>query len=330
MIRNAGIFALISGLLIILLCAAGCTTAPAGTTTASTPATTLVTVASTAMPVANLSNLTIRGELAARAVSYAARIDGGTLTLAMTRGPNSTEFRAVQQELQTIRAADPQAAYVYTVEQEDGVSRFMVDSEYGQPNGSSPGDLLMFNPTGLPTAVTAPGATGVYTDEWGTFVSGYAPVRNSTGAMVGLLLVDVRFDDLKSMCAGEALMLATQVDAGNLATAIARGENSTEYRAIVDQLKAMMARDGRIEYINIFEQANGTARFVADSEHGNPDASHLGETGIELPSEVPPVVTEAGATNVYTDRWGTNFAGYAPIRGANGRVIAVFRIDMDM
>jgi len=69
------------------------------------------------------------------------------------------------------------------------------------------------------------------------------------------------------------------VDAGELATAIAKGENSTEYRAIADQLKAIMARDSRIEYINIFEQANGTARFVADSEYGTPDASHLGETG---------------------------------------------------
>gem|GEM_PF-1104018 len=331
MIRNTGTFALAAGLLLVaILCAAGCTTAPAGNNTTATPASTLVTAAPTATAVANLSNLTIRDELAARAASYAARVSGDNLTLAVARGPNSTEFGAVQQQLQAIRAGDPQAAYVYTVEQTDGISRFMVDSEYGQPNGSSPGDLLTYTPTGLPRNVTAPGATGVYTDEWGTFVSGYAPVRNSTGAMVGLLLVDVRFEDLKRMIAGEAVTLAAQVDAGELATAIAKGENSTEYRAIADQLKAIMARDGRLEYINIFEQANGTARFVADSEYGTPDASHLGETGIELPSEMPSVVTGAGATNVYTDRWGTNFTGYAPIRDATGRVVAVFRIDMDL
>ncbi len=318
-----------------MLCAAGCTTTPAGNNTTATPASMLVTAVPTSTAVANQSDLTIRGELAARTVSYAARIICGPNQRRQPdprhgAGPELPEFATVLHDLQAIKAADPEAAYVYTIEQANGTSRFMVDAAYGQTNGSSPGDLLTYTPTGLPNNVTAPGATGVYTDEWGTFVSGYAPVRNSTGAMVGLLLVDVRFDDLKRMIAGEAATLAARIDAGVLTMAIAGGENSTEYLALARQLKEMEVQDSRIDYIDIFQQVNGTTRFVADSESGSADSSHLGDTEIELPSQIPPAVNASGATDVYTDQCGTGFTGYAPIKDGKGAVIAVFRIDMGM
>lgn len=184
-------------LFVAILSAAGCTTAPGPNASTGTPATTLATPEPHASPAAGKVNLTIRDELAARASTYAAGIDGDSLARAVALGPNSTEFVSVQRSLIALQASDPQAAFIYTIEQGNGSSRFMVDAAFGTPNGSSPGDVLIEVPNGLPASISTPGATGIYTDQWGTFVSGYAPVRNRSGSIVAVLVVDVRPDDLE-------------------------------------------------------------------------------------------------------------------------------------
>jgi len=45
---------------------------------------------------------------------------------------------------------------------------------------------------------------------------------------------------------------------------------------------------------------------------------------------MPSLANSSGATDVYTDGWGTDFTGFAPIRDGKGPVFAVFRIDMRM
>lgn len=329
-LRNPEHLVLTAGLLLAAaILGAGCTTAPGGNATATvTPAQVTATPAATAT--VNLSGLTVRDELAARAATFAARLGGDNLTLAKNRGPGSPEFSTVQRELQAMKAEDPRVAYVYTIEQMNGTPRFMVDADFGGPNGSSPGDLFENAPAEFGSPVSAPGSTGVYTDRWGTFVTGYAPVRNSTGASVGLLLVDMPMSALKTMITDEATSLAARVNAGNLSVAVENGTDSAEYQSLARDLKEMMARDGRLTYINIFQQGNGTTRFVVDSEYGNPGSPRLGDVGIELPAQIPSAVNAPGATDVYTNRWGTGFTGYAPIRDGNGAAIAVFRIDMGM
>ncbi len=198
MVRTDQSLMLVLGTLFVaMLFAAGCTTAPGPNASTGTLATTLATPGSQASPATVEVNLSIRDELAARAATYAAGIDGDLLARAVALGPNSTEFVSVQRSLQALQASDPKAAFIYTVEQRNESSRFMVDAAFGTPNGSSPGDVLIEVPNGLPASISTPGATGIYTDQWGTFVSGYAPVRNRSGSIVGVLVVDVRPDDLE-------------------------------------------------------------------------------------------------------------------------------------
>ncbi len=329
MLRKTDVLTLIVGLLIaVAIIGAGCTTTPGGNAT-TVPATPSVNATPAVTATVNLSGLTVRDELASRAASYAARLNGDTLSLARARGPASPEFRTIQSELKRMKAEDSRIAYVYTIEQRNGTAWFMVDAAYGEPNGSSPGELYESAPKELNSSITAPGCTGVYTDDWGTFISGFAPIRNSTGATAGLLLVDMPFSALKSTIVGEAASLAARVNVSGLNSAVAKGADSAEYKALARQLAGMAAADARIDYINIFQQVNGTARFVVDSEYGSPeDSSRLGDTGIELPQQMPSAVNASGATDVYTDQWGTGFTGYAPIRDGTGAVIAVFRIDM--
>jgi hypothetical protein len=278
----------------------------------------------------NQSNLTIRQKLADDVSSFAARVDGDNLTLAVANGPGSPQFKTVQTTLKAIQAENPAYENVYTVSQQNGTIRFMVDSAYGEPDGSSPGDLYERAPKELNGTISVPGSTAVYTDDWGTFVSGYAPVRNSSGAVAGVLLIDVPFSELKANFTTSTSALAAKINVANLTSALAKGEKSSEYLALAQQLKTMVAEDPRIDYINIFQQVNGKGRFVADSEFGAANASHLGDTDVELPSQVPSVVNTPGATDVYTDQWGTGFTAYAPIKGPQGNVIAVFRADAGM
>ena len=181
----------------VMLCAAGCTNAPSPNTTTDVLPTTPAPSAPLASLLPGQANLTVQDELAARAAAYAAGVDGDALARAMAQGTNSTDFVSIHQALRAFLAADPQAVYIYTVEQVDGRSRFMVDAAYGTPNGSSPGDVLVEVPNGLPATISTPGTTGIYTDSWGTFISGYAPVRNRSGSIVGVLVVDVRPDALE-------------------------------------------------------------------------------------------------------------------------------------
>ncbi|HIH03901.1 MAG TPA: hypothetical protein HA263_08665 [Methanoregulaceae archaeon] len=89
----------------------------------------------------NLSGLTVRDGLAARAATYAARLNGDNLTLAMIRGPGSPpEFANVQRELLAPKAEDSRIACVYTIEQANGTPGFMVDSDFGIPDAERQGN----------------------------------------------------------------------------------------------------------------------------------------------------------------------------------------------
>jgi hypothetical protein len=184
-------------LLILLLAAAiliaGCTTPSGSATGTPTPAVpaaaTHAPAATTTMQPTEHPNTT---EIAAIAASFAGRIDGNALKAATLEGPNSTPYATVLSQLKGIQANDSRLAYVYTVQQQNGTVRFVVDAAYGTPEGS---DFLEPYPDAakeLLVPVTAPISAGPYTDPWGTFVSGYAPVYTTTGEVAGILGVDIR------------------------------------------------------------------------------------------------------------------------------------------
>ncbi len=189
-IRGLSIGATIALLIALLLCA-GCTQptgittgTPAPTPTAS-PVPTKATSAST--PTVNVTanvtaNLTaLKTDLAALAGKFAGQVNGTLLVGAARDGPNSTAFEAVQSQLQGFRASDPRLVYVYTLGQQNGTVRFVVDASYGTAGGSGWLEDYPDAPAVLDMPLTAPVGTGPYTDSYGTFISGFAPI-NATGA----------------------------------------------------------------------------------------------------------------------------------------------------
>jgi hypothetical protein len=174
-------------LLAIVLLSAGCTQ-PSGVTTLPSSPTTIPAPTQAAPPV----NLTQKTELAGLAASFAREFDERTFTAAIKEGPNSTEFSTVIGQLKAFQATDSRIAYVYTLAQQNGTVRFIIVSDYGSPNSAKFMMVYPDAPDELKIPVAAPMGVGPYTDPWGTFISGYAPLNMSTNETTYLMAVDMR------------------------------------------------------------------------------------------------------------------------------------------
>lgn len=314
---------------VILLIAAvtitGCTnTAPAAT--ATTPAPTASQTS--AQPL--IEEITVRAEIAALAASYAAQINGDNVTAAIAGGANSTEHAALVARLAAMIAENPQIAWVEIATNVNGTYQELAAPEGNEPVNESEPEVIQ--PEFL-QPITAPGATGVYTDRWGTSVSGYAPIADGSGKAVAFLMVDVPFEVLQNETRDLAVSYADLIDPVTLAAAIENGENSTEYGSIVDQLEAFVLADNRTGYISILRHMDGKILFVTASSYNgpdNPDRYPGQKPGDEITDEAPELlrpVTAPGATSIFFDGFDSELNGYAPIRDANGQVIAFLVFD---
>jgi len=163
------------------------------TTTVPTSVTTNVTTNVTVTAITNvtLDVTALKAELPVLGKKFADQLDGKALATAAVEGPNSTAFVTVLNQLKAFKASDSRLIYVYTLEQQNGTVRFVVDADYGLPGGSDFLEEYPDAPAELKGPVTAPLGVGPYTDSYGTFVSGYAPVNTTTNESVFILGIDV-------------------------------------------------------------------------------------------------------------------------------------------
>ncbi len=112
--------------------------------------------------------------------------------------PIYDEFRLQNLE---IRKIDPKIAFVYTMRKDNHGIYFVVDAgEPGEIDISRFGEryfdaspTLQENFDSLESAIAD---QEIYTDTYGSFLSAYAPIRNSKGERVGVIGVDIRADDV--------------------------------------------------------------------------------------------------------------------------------------
>jgi methyl-accepting chemotaxis protein len=106
-------------------------------------------------------------------------------------------FLHLQARLQHIRDAHEDIIIVYTMRHTDDAVRIIVDADYGKKDVQRTGIDAPYgevSPT-LLRGFTEPAVDDdFYTDKWGTFLSAYAPIRDSSGTVVGLLGVDMKRD----------------------------------------------------------------------------------------------------------------------------------------
>jgi len=117
-------------------------------------------------------------------------------TLLKVQHADDPYFNEINQKNLKIKRADPDLVFVYTMRKDEQGIYFVVDAGLpGEPDISEFGErylmpsvLLVENFETLNGTVLEP---DFYTDEYGTFLSGYAPIFSSDGKRVGVLGVDI-------------------------------------------------------------------------------------------------------------------------------------------
>lgn len=111
-------------------------------------------------------------------------------------GQNDRFFQQIHETNLKIKQAEPDLRFIYTMKKDQGKIHFVVDAGIpGEPLISSFGDeykepsqTLVDNFDTLTGTLVEP---GFYSDEFGTFLSAYAPIHSSSGQQVGVLGVDI-------------------------------------------------------------------------------------------------------------------------------------------
>jgi GAF domain-containing protein/HAMP domain-containing protein len=140
----------------------------------------------------------LREELRNRLVtitSIAALQQDGDLLLQVA-ARDDAYYHAINQHNLQIRLSDPDLIYVYTMRKNEQGIYFIVDANqpgdegiagFGQPY-LEPGPTLVDNFDTINETIIEP---DFYTDEFGTFLSAYAPIYTSNGERAGVLGVDI-------------------------------------------------------------------------------------------------------------------------------------------
>ena len=135
---------------------------------------------------------TTQDELRGLASVIATQIDGDAMATLRPGDEETPEFLAIRNQLDTIRLSNPDILYLYTMRQVGDTVEFIVDADYGTDDGAAIGDVYDAVNSPLLAGFVAPSVDSEFvTDQWGTILSGFAPVRDSSGAIVGLVGVDM-------------------------------------------------------------------------------------------------------------------------------------------
>ena len=122
-------------------------------------------------------------------------------------GIAAPQYIDLKNRLSKIKDVVPDIIYIYILEKTNrkGVFKFVIDLKEGRRAGikpaASPGDL--YDGTRFPELMKAfNGPTAdrqLVIDEWGDFMSGYAPIRMAAGEAQAVLGVDIAADDVHEM-----------------------------------------------------------------------------------------------------------------------------------
>lgn len=108
---------------------------------------------------------------------------------------NNDIYKKSVKDLRTFRNLSTDIAFVYTARLVDNKVIFVLDAEENSEKMSHLGDIYNEAPD-LLISLTRECKTPIvdkdfYTDKWGTFLSGYAPIRTSSGKLDGIVGVDI-------------------------------------------------------------------------------------------------------------------------------------------
>lgn len=155
----------------------------------------------------------IRQQLLAAAKTSALLVDGEVLQSLTDPGQmSSDEYLSAQELLGIIVQTNSEYLFAYAMRLEHGVVRFIVDSPAYDNDGDGIisknelpepiGAIYQNPPPALLQGFVMPSSDKrPHLDQWGSTMSGYAPVLNRSGQSVGLLGIDMSLDRIESKLA---------------------------------------------------------------------------------------------------------------------------------
>jgi signal transduction histidine kinase len=139
-----------------------------------------------------------REELRALAGAIACKVDGDEFVRILPGDESSARFIALRDSLHLIRESNPDILYLYTMRLNGTEVEFVVDDSFGfEDDAARIGEVYPLPNNDLLRGFTTLSADRDFTtDQWGTVLSGYAPILDSEGRSVGLVGVDKDAQDV--------------------------------------------------------------------------------------------------------------------------------------
>lgn len=139
---------------------------------------------------------TTREELTALATLSATQIDGDVFKSLKPGDEGTPAFTRLRDQLYRIEKSSPEIKYVYLMRRSGDSVSFVVDAEYGlSEDAAKIGDVYENTTPELIAGFISGNADKEFTtDQWGTVMSGYAPVLDSTGTIAGIIGIDMTAD----------------------------------------------------------------------------------------------------------------------------------------
>ena len=135
----------------------------------------------------------LEDKLIAVAGTTASQIDGDAFGRLRPGDEGTAGFIRIRDQLRAVRATSKDIHYIYTMRKEGGAIVFVVDADFGfEPDTPSIGEPYPAAEPEMIAGFDSPYANKAFTtDEWGTVLSGFAPIRDRSGNVVGIVGVDM-------------------------------------------------------------------------------------------------------------------------------------------
>ncbi len=135
----------------------------------------------------------VQEKLISVATVMASQVDGDEFAQIKTGEEDTPRFVRIRDQLRHARQMTPDIRYMYTMRKNGDVVEFVVDSDYGyDPLSAKIGDVYNDAEPELILGFLSPTANRDFTTgKWGAVLSGFSPIRDRSGNVVGIVGVDI-------------------------------------------------------------------------------------------------------------------------------------------